>query len=105
MARSMSRVSNHRRPIRAVLQLCFMSSVCFPGSFVDRVSWTSMIGNGQGETEIPVDPAKQVPRASKGFWFLTVLDRLSGPPLCQRGQTSICGNNAEQTPSTKIELE
>ena len=28
---------------------------------------TSMIGNGQGETEIPVDPAKQVPRASKGF--------------------------------------
>ncbi|MGB7196846.1 MAG: hypothetical protein WBG23_00985, partial [Acidobacteriaceae bacterium] len=31
------------------------------------VSWTSMIGNGQGETEIPVDPAKQVPRASKGF--------------------------------------
>ncbi len=66
---------------------------------------SSMIGNGQGETEIPVDPAKQVPRASKGFWFLTVLDRLSGPPLCQRGQTSICGNNAEQTPSTKIELE
>ena len=28
---------------------------------------TSMIGNGQGETEIPVDPAKQVPRASKAF--------------------------------------
>ena len=32
------------------------------------VLWSSMIGNGQGETEIPVGPAKQVPRASKGFW-------------------------------------
>ena len=64
-----------------------------------------MLGNGQGETEIPVDPAEQVPRASEGFQFLAVLDRLSGPTLCQRGQTSICGNSAEQTPSTKIELE
>jgi hypothetical protein len=64
-----------------------------------------MIGNGQGETEIPVDPAEQVPGASKRFQLLAVLDRLPGPTLCQRGQTSVCGNNAEQTPSTKIELE
>ena len=56
---------------------------------------TSMIGNGQGETEISVDPAEQVPRAREWFQFLAVLDRLSGPTLWQRGQTSICGNNAE----------
>jgi hypothetical protein len=35
--------------------------------FLEMFFETSMIGNGQGETEIPVDPAKQVPRASKGF--------------------------------------
>ncbi len=64
-----------------------------------------MIGNGQEETEIPLGPAEQVPRASKRFQLFAVLDRLSGPTLCQRGQISICGNNAEQTPSTKIELE
>ena len=29
-------------------------------------AWTSMIGNGQGETEIPVDPAKQFPERAKG---------------------------------------
>ena len=37
--------------------------------FVDRVPWTSMIGNGQGETEIPVDPAKQVTERAKVSGF------------------------------------
>jgi hypothetical protein len=64
---------------------------------------TSMIGKSQRETEIPLDPAEWVLRASRYLDFRTVLDPLAGPAQWQRGQTSICGNSAE-TPSTKIEL-
>jgi hypothetical protein len=32
-----------------------------------EVSWTSMIGNGQGETEISLDPAEWFPRARRLF--------------------------------------
>ncbi len=62
-----------------------------------------MIGNSQGETEVPLDPAEGVLRANRFLNFRTVLDPLAGPAQWQRGQTSICGNSVE-TPSTKIEF-
>jgi hypothetical protein len=61
-----------------------------------------MIGKSQGETEIPLDPAEWVLRASRYLDVGTVFDPLAGPAQWQRGQTSICGNSAE-TLSTKIE--
>jgi hypothetical protein len=55
---------------------------------------TSMIGNSQGETEIPFDLAEGVLPTGKAFAQRTVLDPLTRPTHKQRGQTSICGNNA-----------
>ena len=56
---------------------------------------TSMIGKSQRETEIPLDSAEWVLRACDQLVLRTVLDPLTRPTQWQRGQTSICGNNAE----------
>jgi hypothetical protein len=54
-----------------------------------------MIGNGQGETEIPVDSGEEVLRAGRWFAIRAALDLLAGPAQWQRGQTSICGNSID----------
>jgi hypothetical protein len=53
-----------------------------------------MIGNSQGEKEIPPDLAEGVLPTGKVLAWRTVLDPLTRPTHKQRGQTSICGNNA-----------
>jgi hypothetical protein len=60
-----------------------------------RHLWSSMIGNGQGETEIPVDSGEEVLRAGRWFAIRAALDLLAGPAQWQRGQTSICGNSID----------
>jgi hypothetical protein len=62
-----------------------------------------MIGNSQGEAEIPHDLAEGVLPTGKIFAWRTVLDPSTRPTHKQRGQTSICGNNAEKALATKIE--
>jgi hypothetical protein len=63
-----------------------------------------MIGNRQGETEIPLGLAEGVLPTGKAFGLRTVLDPLTRPTHKQRGQTSICGNNTDEPLSAKIEL-
>ena len=62
-----------------------------------------MIGNSQGEAEIPPDLAEGVLPTGKVVAERTVFDPRIGPTRKQRGQTSICGNNARSALATKIE--
>jgi hypothetical protein len=55
---------------------------------------TSMIGSGQGETEIPLDLAEGVLPTGSALAHRTVLDPLTRPTEKQRGQTSMSGNKA-----------
>jgi hypothetical protein len=73
------------------------------GQRMQRECRTSMIGNSQGEAEIPHDLAEGVLPTGKIFAWRTVLDPSTRPTHKQRGQTSICGNNAEKALATKIE--
>jgi hypothetical protein len=53
-----------------------------------------MIGRSQGETEIPLDPAEGVLRASENSCVRVVFDPLLRPTHKQRGQTSILRTKA-----------
>jgi hypothetical protein len=63
-----------------------------------------MVGDFQGNSEISQNSAEEVPQALKKLKSCTAFDRFAGPIWKQHGQTSVCGTNACEALTSKIEL-